>query len=370
MDNLAAIASQFSPAQIVDIQPLGNGNINDTFRVEVSAVDHAAVDHPYFVLQRINTDVFRQPQLVMQNMRILTEHIHQHCSQADGAQSECDWQMPQVLLTHDAQDHWIDAARGFWRAMSFIEEAQSFDTIQNLDHAHEVGYALGTFHRLISDLPAHRLADTLEGFHITPQYLQHFQQTLAQTSVKSSPELSYGLQFVRDRQAWVDVLEQAKAEGKLPLRLMHGDPKINNILIHSRHNRAISIIDLDTVKPGLIHYDIGDCLRSACNSLGEETDQWQRVEFETDFCQAILASYLAQTRDCLTAQDYHYFYDAIRLIAFELGLRFLTDYLGGNAYFKVQFPEHNLLRALVQFKLTESIESQSNLINKIIQDAR
>jgi Ser/Thr protein kinase RdoA (MazF antagonist) len=370
LDNLAAIASQFSPAQILNIQPLGNGNINDTFRVEVSSAEHTRVDHPYFVLQRINTEVFRQPQLVMQNMRILTEHIHQRCSQANAAASECNWQMPQVLLTHDAQDHWIDAAGGFWRAMSFIDGTQSFDTIQNLDHAREVGYALGTFHRLISDLPPHQLADTLEGFHITPQYLQHYHQVLAQTRVESSPELDYGLQFVRDRQAGASVLEQAKVQGKLPLRLMHGDPKINNILIHSRHNRAISIIDLDTVKPGLIHYDIGDCLRSACNALGEETDRWQAVEFETDFCQAILASYLAQTRDCLTAQDYEYLYDAIRLIAFELGLRFLTDYLAGNTYFKVQYSEHNLVRALVQFKLTESIESQHDSITKIIQDAR
>jgi Ser/Thr protein kinase RdoA (MazF antagonist) len=365
LDNLAAIARQFSPDQIVDIQPLGNGNINDTFRVEVSTVDH-----PYFVLQRINTEVFRQPQLVMQNMRILTAHIHQHCLQANATDADSNWQMPQVLLTHDAQDHWIDNAGGFWRAMSFIEGAQSFDTIQDLDHAREVGYALGTFHRLISDLSPHRLADTLEGFHITPRYLQHYHQVLVQTNVEASPELDYGLQFVRDRQAWADVLEQAKAQGKLPLRLMHGDPKINNILIHSRCSRAISIIDLDTVKPGLIHYDIGDCLRSACNPLGEETDRWQAVEFQTDFCQAILASYLAQTRDCLTAQDYHYLYDAIRLIAFELGLRFLMDYLAGNTYFKVQYPEHNLVRALVQFKLTESIESQSDLITKIIQDAR
>jgi Ser/Thr protein kinase RdoA (MazF antagonist) len=370
LDHLAAIARQFSPAQIIDIQPLGNGNINETFRVEVSSVDHAPVDRSYFVLQQINTEVFRQPHLVMQNMRILTEHIHQRCSQANAASSDFNWQMPQVLLTHDAQDHWLDATGGFWRAMSFIDGAQSFDTIQDLDHAREVGYALGTFHRLISDLPPHRLADTLEGFHITPHYLQYYHQTLAQTNVESSPELAYSLQFVSDRQVWADVLEQAKAQGKLPLRLMHGDPKINNILIHSHHNRAISIIDLDTVKPGLIHYDIGDCLRSACNPLGEETRQWQAVEFKTDFCQAILASYLAQTRDCLTAEDYHYFYDAIRLIAFELGLRFLTDYLAGNTYFKVQYPEHNLVRALVQFKLTESIENQSDLITKIIQDAR
>jgi hypothetical protein len=132
--------------------------------------------------------------------------------------------------------------------------------------------------------------------------------------------------------------------------------------------QAVSMIDLDTVKPGLVHYDIGDCLRSGCNLLGEETEQWEKVCFEPDLCQAILQGYLAQAKDFLTEHDYAYIYDAIRLIAFELGLRFFTDYLAGNLYFKVKHPDHNLMRSLVQFKLVESIEAQASAINAIIKD--
>jgi len=148
---------------------------------------------------------------------------------------------------------------------------------------------------------------------------------------------------------------------------VHGDPKVNNVMINASTGRAISLVDLDTVKPGLIHYDIGDCMRSGCNPLGEETEQWEAVQFDPEIGAAILEGYLTQARNFLTAADYDYLFDSIRLLAFELGVRFFTDYLDGNVYFKVRHPEHNLQRALVQFKLTESIEAYELDIRRIIQ---
>jgi Ser/Thr protein kinase RdoA (MazF antagonist) len=149
---------------------------------------------------------------------------------------------------------------------------------------------------------------------------------------------------------------------------MHGDPKVNNILFDRQTQQAVSVVDLDTVKSGLVHYDIGDCLRSGCNPAGEETEQWEDVQFDVELCQGILQGYLSTARSFLTEYDYAYIYDAVRLITFELGLRFFTDYLAGNIYFHVKFPEHNLLRSLVQFRLVSSIESQQSVINKIIKD--
>lgn len=362
MDNLVAVANQFQPqGQIVDIQAFGNGNINDTFLV---TLDSPEAKH--FILQRINTQVFRQPALVMQNMRTFSDHVRQRLVAPLAANRR--WEVPEVLLTQNGQDYWLTAAGDFWRAISFIDTSQSFDTIQNSEHAKEVGYALGMFHSLISDLPPERLADTLEGFHITPRYLQQYDQVVAKC-VSKSPEIAYCLQFVSDRRAWAHVLETAKAQGKLSLRLMHGDPKINNVMIDTNTGQAVSIVDLDTVKPGLVHYDIGDCLRSACNPLGEETQKWEAVYFNSELAKDILQGYLSQA-SFLTNNDYDYLYDAIRLITFELGLRFFTDYLAGNVYFKVKYLEHNLIRALVQFKLTESIESQATIIRAIIQDMK
>ncbi len=369
LGNLAAIAQQFaSQRHIADIQPLGNGNINDTYIVTQGTQD--SNDGEKFILQQINTRVFSQPALVMQNMRIFTEHA-QGQLQRNPLRRDRRWEVPQVLMTQEDRDYYIDSGGSFWRAIGFIGNSYSLDAIQNLEHAREVGYALGTFHSLIGDLPPEKLVDTLEGFHITPRYLRHYEEVIAKAdnnSSSKSPEVQYCLRFISDRAAWAHVLEDAKAKGKLPLRLMHGDPKVNNVMIDTTTQQAVSMIDLDTVKPGLVHYDIGDCLRSGCNPLGEETDRLESVCFESDLCQAILLAYLAETREFLTEHDYDYMYDAIRLLAFELGLRFFTDRLAGNVYFKVAHPEHNLTRALVQFKLVESIESQETTIRTIIQD--
>ncbi|RUT05736.1 hypothetical protein DSM106972_037430 [Dulcicalothrix desertica PCC 7102] len=362
-DNLINIADQFTQVgQVKDVRPFGSGNINDTFLVTLNSMQQKN-----FVLQRINTQVFRQPQFVMQNMRIFTEHVSQRLQNTSLNRR---WEVPNVLLTKDGQDHYTDDQGLFWRAISFIEASESFNVMHDAEQAREIGYALGMFHNLISDLSPQKLADTLEGFHITPLYLKHYNEVLATVTPASTPEVNYCLQFVEKHYSLAPILENAKAQGKLPLRLMHGDPKINNVMFDTSTKKAVSVIDLDTVKPGLVHYDIGDCLRSGCNPVGEETENWQSITFDSDICKEILQGYLAVAKEFLTPNDYIYMYDAIRLIAFELGLRFFADYLAGNVYFKVKHPEHNLARALVQFKLTESIEAQEATINKIIQDVK
>jgi hypothetical protein len=360
-DQLVKIANQFEPgAQINTIQHHGSGNINSTFLVTLDL-------QPPFILQRLNTAVFCQPELVMDNICILSDYVHQMLEQ-DNSSSSRRWLMPRVLLTPQDQNHYVAEDGTFWRGISFIDNSQSFDTIQNQQHAQEIGYGLGMFHRLLTNLPPEQLADTLEGFHITPEYLAHYHQVLERVQFQSSPEVNYCLQFIRDRPNLPYILENAKAQGILRLRTIHGDPKINNIMIDCSTQEAVAMIDLDTVKPGLIHYDIGDCLRSGCNPLGEETSNWEQVKFEPEVAQAILQGYLEVARKFLTKNDYKYIYESIRLLAFELGLRFFTDHLEGNVYFNAHHDEHNLARALVQFKLTESIESQQQTIEQIIAD--
>lgn len=363
LEKLVAIADQFArQGDVIDVQSFGSGNINDTFLVTLDDANQTR-----FVLQRINTQVFRHPERIMQNLCSLTEHVHDRLQRHPLSRR---WEIPRVLLTQAGQDYWADSEGQFWRAISFIAGSESFDTLQGVEQAREVGYALGMFHNLTSDLSPTKLADTLPGFHMTPLYLQQYEQVLATTRVPRSPEVNYCLQVVQDRQVWAHVLETAKAEGKLPLRLMHGDPKINNIMFDKVTGQAVSVVDLDTVKPGLVHYDIGDCLRSGCNPAGEETEQWETVHFEPELGQGILEGYLPVAKGFLTENDYAYLYDAIRLLAFELGLRFFADYLAGNVYFKVRYPEHNLARALVQFKLMESIEAQETTLRSLIQDLR
>jgi hypothetical protein len=362
VDNLKAVAEQFSQqGRIVEVRDFGSGNINKTF-----LVTRDAGEERHFVLQRINTRVFNRPELVIQNMRVATEHISKRLLNAPPGRR---WEVPRVMPAGDGRDYWIDRDGSFWRAMSFID-AQSFDMIKDAGHAEEVGHALGLFHSLLSDLPCSLLADTLEGFHITPLYLKHYDDVLAKLGNKMSPETDYCAEFVSSRRGLAHVLEDARAKGILELRPVHGDPKVNNIMVDRDTGQAVSIVDLDTVKPGLVHYDIGDCLRSGCNPLGEETAKWEDVEFDTEFCRAILKGYLSMAGEFLTGDDIEYIYDSIRLITFELGLRFFTDFLEGNIYFRVNRPGHNLARALVQFRLTESIESREAQIRNIIREIR
>lgn len=362
-EDIAAVAERFKPGGgIGDVRPLGSGNVNDTFLVTLEG--HR---EKHFVLQRVNTRVFARPELVMANLRTFAAHVRDRLRRVPPPHR---WEVVRILPARDGGDHWIGPGGSFWRALSFIERARSFPTIKDTDHAREVGRALGIFHALLSDLPPERLFDTLEGFHVTPRYLRRFDEVLEKSPPQGSPEVGFCLDFIRARRARASVLEDARKRSILSPRPIHGDPKVDNILIDDATGRAVGVIDLDTVKPGLVHYDIGDCLRSSCNPLGEAPARWEAVRFEPDLCEAILRGYLPEAGVFLSPRGRDYIYDATRLIAFELGLRFFTDYLEGNVYFKVRHPLHNLFRALVQFRLSESVESQETSLRALIRDVR
>ncbi|MEM9542374.1 MAG: aminoglycoside phosphotransferase family protein [Cyanobacteria bacterium P01_E01_bin.42] len=361
VESLVNIASKFKPdRQILEVCKFGNGNINKTFLVTIDDAEKS-----YFILQRINTEVFSQPELVMKNIRIFCDRARENLKKIN-LEADRLWEIPDVLLTKEGKEYWRDREGRFWRAIRFIQ-GQTFDTITNGNQAREVGYGLGFFHALLSNIPCEELADTLEGFHILPRYLEQYDRILEEISPPATSEVKYALKFIEDRRNGATILEEAKHLGKLPLRPIHGDPKVNNIMMDESTGQAIAMVDLDTIKPGLVHYDIGDCLRSGCNLLGEETQNWDEVSFTIDLCKSILQGYFSTARRFLTANDYEYLYDSIRAIAFELGLRFFTDYLAGNIYFRVNYPEHNLNRAMVQFKLVESIERQEKAIQNLIQ---
>jgi Ser/Thr protein kinase RdoA (MazF antagonist) len=365
LDNLFSIARQFAHrGKVIDVREFGKGNINHTFLVTVDAGEHGR-----FILQRVNTQVFRNPELIMRNMFVSTRHMLNRIRNTPFTGGR-RWEVPVVLLTQQGLDHCLAADGSFWRAVSFIEGSHSLAAIKDDDHAQEVGYAIGLFHRLLSDLPADSLADTLEGFHVTPRYLRHYDEVLEKFRRPSSPEAHYCLSVVREQRDGANVLEDARVKGRIFLRAIHGDPKVDNVLLDTATGLAVSLVDLDTIKPGLVHYDIGDCLRSGCNPLGEDAEGWETVRFEPDLCRAILHGYFPMAKEFLTENDFDYIYDSIRLIAFELGLRFFTDYLEGNVYFRIRHPEHNLARALVQLRLTQSIRSQEKAIRSIIRDAR
>ncbi len=363
---LVSIAEAFDlPGRVRSLEPLGSGNVNESF---VVVCDGPPVER--FVLQRLNRRVFARPDLVMANMLALGDHVERRLAESGSPLGERRWDVPRVVRSRSDQRPWLEREGGFWRLITFVESARSFELVSSAEQAREVGIGLGLFHHLISDLSPERLADTLEGFHVTPRYLEHYDAVLAGAPAATGSDISHCRAFVEERRSFAPVLEEARASGRLRLRPIHGDPKVSNVMLEAGSGRAVALVDLDTVKPGLIHYDIGDCLRSCCNPLGEETADLEAVRFDVDLCRALLGGYLSAASGFLTAADYDHLFAAIRLISFELGLRFFTDHLAGDLYFRTERPDHNLQRALVQFRLTSSIEAQEPTILAMIDELR
>jgi Ser/Thr protein kinase RdoA (MazF antagonist) len=360
------VAEKFQVAgRLVMITPTGSGNVNDTYL----AIFRTTFSEERIIIQRINRRVFAHPEWIMENMRVVTEHVHRRL-EAEADTADRVWQLPRVIPAKDGRDFFTDDEGEYWRCITLIGSAKSHEIAQGAEHAMEAGTVLGQFHRLISDLDPGLLRDTLPGFHVTPLYLQKYDATLdtadAQSRLDGSVEARRLRKFVEEHRPFSSVLQKALDEGRLGLRLIHGDPKVSNIMIDDFTGQGMSIVDLDTVKPGLIHYDFGDALRSICNREGEDTDSLSKVVFDVDLCEAFVRGYMEYARDFLTVDDRTHLFDSIRLIAFELGLRFFQDYLAGNVYFKIRYPEQNLNRAKIQFRLCESVETRESMIRRVL----
>lgn len=364
----ALIAKQFAvDGRLVTVEHFGSGNVNDTY----VAIFRTTFSETRFILQRVRKAVFPEPANIMRNMRIITDHCHKKL-EAEIQFSDRIWQLPKIIETKSGEDFAIDGDGELWRAISHIASASCYEQVQNPEHAYEAGYVLGHFQQLISDIPVEQMLYTLPGFHVTPGYLAKLDAALAtpegQERLESSAEARRCMKFIEARRDRCFVLQNALDNGTLILRPTHGDPKVGNIMIDEATGKGTCIVDLDTVQPGLIHYDVGDCMRSCCNPAGEDAADLNSVYFDTDLFDAIYRGYRVHAKNFLTDADRAYFYDAIHLLPLELGIRFFADYLTGDVYFKTRYQGHNLKRALVQLRLAESIETREPQIRKVLDE--
>jgi len=287
------------------------------------------------------------------------------------AREELGVRLATPLPADDGSAFVRDSDGGIWRMMEYVYPSRTLSEVRNEAQAAEIGRTLGRFHRLGSHIDPRDIQITLPDFHHTPGYLAALDQALDSTghragTASADAQIADALAFVETRRALVRVLDDAMQAGLTRLRVIHGDPKLDNLLFDPTHDRALCLIDLDTVQPGLLHHDIGDCLRSCCNRAGEATDAGIPIQFDLDVCSGILAAYGAETRGLLNTQEVGLIYPCIRLIPFELGLRFLTDHLQGDRYFRVAAPGDNLRKALVQFALVADIERKVESIQAIV----
>ena len=363
---LSKLIQQFDiPGHLVTVMPTGCGNVNDTYL----AIFRNTFEESQVILQRINRNVFPDPELIMKNLRVVTAHVHAKL-EIDSIRADRVWQMPKIIKTRDGNNFFVDDENGFWRVITKIPSASAFEEAQGVEHAHECGTVLGYFHWLLSDLPPENVQDPLPGFHVTPGYLAAYDDVLAEDPeakdrLSASMEARRMAAFVEKRREFAVILQKALVCGELSKRMMHGDPKVNNIMIDDFTGKGSAMIDLDTISPGLVHYDFGDAIRSICNPAGEEDTNLSKVVLDLELCEAFCKGYLEQAEMFMSVADKSYLFDSVRLITFELGLRFFKDYLAGNIYFKTAYPEQNLHRARVQFKLCESIEVRESMLRKL-----
>ncbi|CAN5461282.1 phosphotransferase [soil metagenome] len=349
---LGLIASAFEvDGEFLGATACGSGHINDSYCAVFRQGDVPA----RYLLQRINHLIFTDPAALMENIQRVTSHL---ATQAVGARG--------VLTLIPARDGtaWLGDAKGnYWRMYRFIENARTYDVVESPDQAFQAARAFGEFQRMLVSLPAPRLHDTIPDFHNTPKRFAALERAIdgndAGRVVMARPEIEFALA----RGALTSVL----LDVNLPERVTHNDTKFNNVMLDDATGEGVCVIDLDTVMPGLAPYDFGDMVRTTTSSAAEDEQDLSKVVMEFPLFEALLRGYLVSTGGFLTRAEKDHLVVAGKLITFEIGLRFLTDYLAGDTYYKVHRPDHNLDRCRTQFRLVRSIEQQEDAMERLVR---
>jgi len=357
---LQDVTDQFLYETVIDdMYILNSGHINDTFRVHVT--NHHGSNT--YILQKINTYVFKEPDKLMENMVRVTSHIADKLKK-DGLDSHR--RVIQLRPKLDGEYCYHNQDNEAWRLMDFIGDTHAYDYAQNPGHAYEASKAFGHFQELLSDLEGPDLHITIPDFHNTPARFIQLEEAIANNAAGRRDTCLAEIEFVKARKEITPILTDCIANSTMKNRPTHNDTKINNVLIDKSSGEAICVIDLDTVMPGLPLYDYGDCIRSTTRTGAEDATELEGIEMDLALFDAITRGYLETAGNLLTGYEKEKLSFSAKLITFEMGIRFLADYLNGDLYYKTSRPAHNLDRARVHFKMIQSMEKQEEQMNEIV----
>jgi hypothetical protein len=357
--DLPFLARQFrTRGEPVEIAPLPVGHINDTFILTTA--------NERYVLQRINQIVFTKPVEVMANIVRITEHI---CGKMTAAGPESALRQLQIIPTKDGGGYYRDAGADVWRMYNFIENAVTYDCLESAVLAREAARMFGWFQRMLIDLPGPSLHETIPGFHNTPRRFERFQEILKADVVNRAKNAKSEIDFVFEHAAICHVLSDLVKRGEVPVRVTHNDAKINNCLFDTSTGHGVCVIDLDTVMPGLSAYDFGDLVRTATCAAAEDERDLSKVAVDITLFEALARGFVEGTISFLTPAERQHLVFGGKLITFEQLIRFLTDYLAGDVYYKVHREGHNLDRSRTQMKLVRSIIEQEEDMNRLVEQA-
>lgn len=348
------------PGEFLGSSPCGAGHINDTYEVRFS---QGGVPVRYIV-QRINHHVFKRPDLVMDNISRVTRHIT-HKLRVSGS-DEPDRRVLTLIPCRDGEIWHQDAAGNHWRGYVYVERATAHNHVDDPRLATEAARAFGEFQNHLTDLPGGRLADTIPNFHHTRSRYNALMRAVEENKAGRVAQVRDAIDFCRAREEMVDVLIGLQLKSQLPERVTHNDTKINNVMMDDATGRGICIMDLDTVMPGLVLYDFGDLVRTTTISTAEDEPDASGVAMRLPMFEALVRGYLEGARFLTDAEVDRLAFSG-RVITLEVALRFLTDYLEGDHYFKVKHPRHNLDRFRVQAALVQSMECQAEAMRSVVE---
>src|ERR1019366_1928189 len=354
--DVRSVARQFQiHGGFLEAMPYGSGHINDTYCV---VFDQGATRVRY-AFQRINHAIFKNPVALMETVQRVTAHL----AQKYAGNSDPSRRSLTLIPARDGRPFYCDAQGNHWRVYIFIEKARTFDAVESTQQAFRAAKAFGEFQKLLADLPAPRLHDTIPDFHHTPKRFAALEKAIAADVANRAKQAEAEIEFALNHQAICRVLLDAK----LPERVTHNDTKFNNVMLDDATGEGICVIDLDTVMPGLVSYDFGDMVRTTTSPTKEDERDLSKVALQFPMFEALARGYLSSAGEFLTPTEKKLLPFGGKLITFTIAIRFLTDFLAGDVYFKVHRDGHNLDRCRTQFKLVESIEQQEAAMNKLVE---
>ncbi|HUW92729.1 MAG TPA: aminoglycoside phosphotransferase family protein [Bacteroidales bacterium] len=342
-------------------ETFGSGHIHDTFRITT-----AEKECDDYILQRLNKRVFRDIPRLQENVERVTAHQRMKLSMIPGSdiKREC---LSLIPLKGSELTYFIDEDGEFWRLLIFISDHRSYERVDSPHKAYEGGKAVGRFQAMLADLPGDPLHETIPFFHNIEKRLDTFHQVLGKDPVNRAESARNEIAEIIRREEDMKIIVRLGEEGRIPVRITHNDTKFNNILFDSS-DRALCLIDLDTVMPGYCHYDFGDAIRTASNKALEDENDISKVSMDISIFKSYAEGFLSQTRDTLNETEKEYLAFAPLLLTYTMATRFLTDFIDGDNYYKIKYPLHNLQRTLIQTELLKNMESQYSEMQLIIKN--
>lgn len=359
---LEKVAANFAfDGVFLEAVPEGQGHINDTYAV---CYEQEGGRVKRYILQRINTNVFKSPEQLMENVVRVTGHLRRRIIACGG---DPDRETLNLIPTMDGAAFYKTPDGEYWRGFLYIENAHAYEKAVDPKHMRNAGKAVGRFHEKLADFPAESLYETIPDFHNTPKRFEAFLRAVEEDIKGRAKDARAEIEFIESRAEDVKVLTDLLEQKELPLKVTHNDTKLGNIMIDDATGEGVCVIDLDTVMPGTILYDFGDAIRSGASSALEDERDLDRVWMDLDLYIEFTEGFLSAAHKSLTPTELEFLPFSAKLITLEQGIRFLTDYLNGDTYYKIKYRDHNLVRARTQLKLVWDMEQKSDQMERIVK---